>query len=111
MQARTHDLAESLEQQTATSEVLRVIYSSPGELEPVFNAILENATRICEANFGVLFRFNDDFVEATAMLGVPLGFAEFLKGGPFHSAVGVRVTANHNNCRRLWPRTRNANSC
>jgi GAF domain-containing protein len=63
--------------------VLRVIYSSPGELEPVFNAILENATRICEANFGVLFRFNDDFVEATAMLGVPPGFAEFLKGGPF----------------------------
>ena len=83
VQARTRDLAESLEQQTATSEVLRVIYSSPGELEPVFNAILENATRICEANFGVLFRFNDDFVEATAMLGVPPGFAEFLKGGPF----------------------------
>jgi signal transduction histidine kinase len=83
VQARTRDLAESLDQQTATSEVLRVIYSSPGELEPVFNAILENATRICEANFGVLFRFNDDFVEATAMLGVPPGFAEFLKGGPF----------------------------
>ena len=45
--------------------------------------MLERATRICEANFGVLFRFNDDFVEATAMLGVPAAFAEFLQGGPF----------------------------
>jgi GAF domain-containing protein len=83
VRARTRELTEALEQQTASSEVLQVIYSSPGELEPVFNAILENATRICEANFGVLFSFNDDFVEATAMLGVPPGFAEFLQGGPF----------------------------
>src|SRR5437660_1459326 len=77
------ELTEAREQLAATSEVLRVISSSPGELEPVFQAMLERATRICEANFGVLFRFNDDFVEATAMLGVPPAFAELLQAGPF----------------------------
>jgi signal transduction histidine kinase len=77
------ELTEAREQLEATSEVLRAISSSLGELEPVFQAMLERATRICEANFGVLFRFNDDFVEATAMLGVPPAFAEFLQGGPF----------------------------
>jgi GAF domain-containing protein len=82
VQARTLELSESLEQQTATSEVLQVISSSPGDLEPVFRAMLENAVRICEANFGVLFRFEDGAWRAAAMLGVPQPFAEFWESGP-----------------------------
>src|SRR5207253_7510912 len=81
-QQRTRELSEALEQQTATSEVLGVISSSPGDLEPVFQAMLANATRICEANFGVLFRFKGDAVEAAAMVGVPPAFAEFWERGP-----------------------------
>ena len=73
---------EALEQQAATAEVLRVISSSPGELGPVFEAMLANAVRICEANFGVLFRFNGDAAAAAAMFGVPPAFAEFWQRGP-----------------------------
>src|SRR5262245_37193681 len=75
---RTDDLSESLEQQTATSEVLQVISSSPGELEPVFQAMLSNAVRVCEAKFGVLFRYSDNAFHAAATLDVPPGYAEFL---------------------------------
>jgi GAF domain-containing protein/DNA-binding response OmpR family regulator len=75
-------LTEALEQQTATSEVLGVISSSPGELEPVFQAMLANAVRICEASFGVLFRFANGAARAAAMLGVPTAFAEFWQRGP-----------------------------
>jgi GAF domain-containing protein len=89
LRQRTDDLSESLEQQTATSEVLSVISSSPGELEPVFQAVLEKATRICEANFGILFRLDDGVVHLGASLGVPLALAEFMRSvrrpGP-HSA-------------------------
>jgi GAF domain-containing protein len=74
---RTDDLSEALEQQTATSEVLRVISSSPGELEPVFQAMLENATRICEAKFGTLFRFDGNMFHVAAQVGTPLELAEF----------------------------------
>jgi len=82
VQARTRELSESLDQQTATAEVLRVISSSPGEVEPVFQAMLTNAIRICEANFGALFRFEDGAVRAAAMLGVPPPYAEFWQRGP-----------------------------
>jgi signal transduction histidine kinase len=66
---RTTDLTESLEQQTATSEVLKVISRSPGELEPVFNALLVNAIRICEATFGNLLLFEGTAFRAVAIQG------------------------------------------
>src|SRR5262245_54984933 len=82
LRQRTDDLSESLEQQTATADVLRVISSSPGELEPVFEAMLEKAVRICDANFGMLFRVENGAVSAAAMFGVPPAFAEFWRREP-----------------------------
>ena len=75
LRQRTADLSESLEQQTATSEVLKIISGSQGELEPVFEAMLENATRICEANFGVLNLHENGAFRVGAMHNVPLAFA------------------------------------
>ena len=78
LRQRTDDLSEALEQQTATSEVLQVISRSPGELEPVFQAMLSNAVQVCEAKFGVLFRYSDNAFHAAATLDVPPAYAEFL---------------------------------
>src|SRR6516164_5187790 len=77
-----NELRESLQQQTATSEVLRVISSSPGELEPVFNAMLENATRICEAKFGSLYLYDEDGLTLAATHNAPPAFAEARRRGP-----------------------------
>src|SRR5262249_34404698 len=74
-QARKH-LAEALEQQTATGEVLQVISSSPGELEPVFSAMMDKALRICEAKFGMLMRYSDGSFVAHTMVGAPPALVE-----------------------------------
>jgi GAF domain-containing protein len=76
VQARTRELSESLEQQTATLEVLQVISSSPGELEPVFQAMLASATRICEAKFGMLYLYEGDRFRDVAHHNVPPALAE-----------------------------------
>ena len=86
---RTDDLSEALEQQTATSEVLGVISSSPGELEPVFDAMLANATRICEAKFGTLYLYDGEAYRAASMCNAPPAFAEYRKRGPIHPGPGT----------------------
>jgi GAF domain-containing protein len=84
-----NELRESLQRQTATSEVLSVISSSPGDLEPVFQAMLENAVRICEAKFGILFRHDGQAFELAAELDTPPEFAEFQRRrGPFQPIPG-----------------------
>jgi GAF domain-containing protein len=81
-------LAEALEQQTATSEVLKVISSSPGELDAVFQAMLENATRICEAKFGNMFLYEDDEFRAVAMHNAPPTYADARKHAPLRPGPG-----------------------
>ena len=77
------ELRESLQQQTATADVLKVISSSPGQLEPVFRAMLEKAVRICGAKFGQMFLSEGDGYRAVAMHDVPRAFAEKRRQNPF----------------------------
>ena len=77
-----NELRESLEQQTATSEVLETISSSPGELQPVFDTMLEKATRICGANFGVLHLCEGDAFRTVAMHNAPSAYLEHKRRDP-----------------------------
>ena len=89
LRQRTDDLSESLEQQTATADVLKVISSSPGELEPVFQAMLENATHICEAHFGCMFGYESGTFRPMALRNVPEAHASFItQRGPFQALPG-----------------------
>jgi signal transduction histidine kinase len=95
VQARTTDLQESLEQQTATSEVLEVISSSAGDLEPVFQKMLENATRICGANFGQMNLYEDGNFRPVAFHNMPAAYAARLARTPFqpHPQSGLGTVA------------------
>ena len=81
-QQRSRELSELLEQQTATSAVLQVISNSPGETEPVFKAILANATRICEAEFGVLHLSEGDLFRTVALHNAPPGYVDAKRRDP-----------------------------
>jgi GAF domain-containing protein len=84
LRQRTTDLTEALEQQTATSEVLQVISSSPGDLQPVFGSMLENAVRICDATFGNIYRWDGEALHLLAAQNTPPAFAEARKRLPRH---------------------------
>jgi GAF domain-containing protein len=92
VQTRTRELSESLEQQTATAEVLRVISSSPGDLRPVFETMLENATRLCEAKFGNLFLREEDAFRAVAIHGPPTAYVDWYRWEPLVELDAIRHT-------------------
>ena len=84
LRQRTTDLTEALEQQRATADLLQVISGSPGNLEPVFHAMLENAVGICGANFGNMFLYQDDAFRTVAMYNAPEAYANARTRAPFH---------------------------
>jgi GAF domain-containing protein/HAMP domain-containing protein len=84
VELRTHELTESLEQQIATSEVLQVISRSPGDLQPVFATMLENAVRICDAKFGTIYRRDGEALHLVATHNAPSAFAEARRRSPHH---------------------------
>ena len=86
LEARTCELSEAREQQAATAEVLRIISSSPGDLQPVFKAMLANATRICGAKFGAMYLSEGNAFRIVAMHNVPRAFAEMRRRNPVFRA-------------------------
>src|SRR5205823_9209891 len=93
LRQRTDDLSEALEQQTATSDVLQVISSSTGELEPVFQTLLANATRLCEASYGAMWLTEGDAFRTAALHGaLPAAYMERLRSGTlFHAGPDVAL--------------------
>src|SRR5262245_29837008 len=89
VQARSRELSEALEQQTATSKVLHVISSSPGELEPVFRAMLGNAVRLCDAKFGILNLYDGETFRNVAAHNVPPAYAEMRRREPLRPRPGT----------------------
>jgi GAF domain-containing protein len=99
LRQRTADLTEALEQQTATSKLLQVISNSPGDLEPIFATMLENAIRICDATFGDIFRWEDGTLHLVTSYETPAAFAEMLRRSPV-------ISPGHSSFTRLMLETK-----
>src|SRR5262245_45165086 len=100
LRQRTGDLSEALEQQTATSEVLQVISSSPGDLQPIFDIMLANVTRICDASYCGLFLCHGDAMRLAAQCQLPQALQDYLRRGdlyvpPAHSPLRRIVQTKH----------------
>src|ERR1700734_1395612 len=93
LERNRQELNEALQQQAATSEVLRLISAAPGDLKRVFAVILESATRLCQANFGTLYLAEGDFCRAVAMHNAPPAFVAFRSRQPLAPMTGTTVLA------------------
>jgi PAS domain S-box-containing protein len=91
LEARNRDLTETLEQQTATSEVLKVISRSTFDLQPVLETLIENATRLCSAEAGVIYRFDGELQRLAAAYNISPGLKEFVERNPIRPGGGTAV--------------------